>query len=96
MEIDSYTKDNVKIVETDPDRYISLPSGSIMVNRTYDNKMRENNEITLALQKRFKNKRTLHGDPGFADIVVWCLSTDYYKISQENFNSISNSDVDLS
>lgn len=70
MEIDSYAKDNVKIVKTDPDRHISLPLGSIMVNRTCGGKVRENNETTLALQKRFKNKRTIYEDPGLADIVV--------------------------
>ena len=52
-------------------------------------------EIMLALQKRFKNKRTLHGDPRFADILTWCMSTDSYKVCQKNFEGVSDSDVDL-
>lgn len=55
----------------------------------------ESNEIRLAVEKRFKGKKTLHIDPGFRELVAWCLSTDSYKLCERNIEKVSDSDIEL-
>ena len=70
MEIDSYIRDNIKIVEADPGSHVALCASDIRVDRDCRDLAINNKEIILAIRKRFKNKRTLYDDSGFVDIVI--------------------------
>lgn len=45
-------------------------------------KMRNNNEIRLTMERRFKGKRTVYEVPKFSDLTLWCVATDSYKICE--------------
>ena len=72
-----------------------LPNGLCRLDRECHAFISKNEEIMPAVQKRFKNKRTSHGDPGFAALVIWCTAMNSYKVCQANLIGVSDFDVDL-
>jgi hypothetical protein len=94
MDIESYVKDSVDISEGSPGDIQASGADTVMVYRQYYADLSANEELTSAIEKRFKGKRTCHGAPTYKDIAMWCLCTHGYSVSQQNLSSTSNVDVE--
>lgn len=94
MDVEKYAKLNVQIIETDQFSHRSIGPSDVRVNKACYAEISENKEIKLAVHKRFKGKKTVHGDPTFLELVLWCLSADSYKVCERNLDSVSNVDVE--
>jgi hypothetical protein len=95
MNIEEYTRDNVSTVEVTGESHMTVGPSVIKINKASFAEVLKNREICLAIEKRFKGKRTLYGDPGFSELVAWCLATDSYKVRQKNLERVSDTDVEL-
>jgi hypothetical protein len=95
MSIGDYLKEGVSTVEISDGFHLVTGSSTIKINGQGWRAVQENNEIRLSVEKRFKGKKTVHGTPGFAELVKWCLATDSYKVCQGNLDKVCDSDVEL-
>jgi hypothetical protein len=88
-------REGVQIVTMGNSQHVAVDSASIRVDKTCISEVEGNSEISLALDKRFKGKRTLYVEPGFKDLVTWCLCTDSYKFSEKNVEKVSDKDIEM-
>jgi hypothetical protein len=93
--IEDLAKETSNIVDVDQAAHKAVGPCDIRVDRDCIQEISGNNEIRLAIAKRFDGKRTLHGDPGFRDLVAWCLGTDSYKVCERNLERVHDKDIDL-
>jgi hypothetical protein len=68
---------------------------TVLFDPAYAAELSGNREIQMAISKRFRGKVTVYGSPAFADLLVWCLSSDGYKVGEGFFERVSDSDVEL-
>lgn len=92
--IEDLVREGCQIVEVDKATHKAVGARDIRINKVCLTEVIENTEIRLALEKRFKGKKTLHLDPGFGDLVAWCLSTDSYKLCERNIERVSDTDIE--
>jgi len=95
MDISDYVKEAVDTADVSLGDSTMYPRHVVKIYKTYIEELMSDRELTLAVSKRFKGKNTVHGSPGYSQLVVWCLSTDMYKLCSDNFVSVENSDVSL-
>jgi hypothetical protein len=93
--IEDLVKSGSNIIEVGKAAHIAVAPTNIRMDRDCYDTVMENKEISLAVEKRFKGKRTLHENPGYKQLIAWCLSTDSYKLSEKNIEKVSNADIEL-
>lgn len=74
---------------------LCLDSNMLHVDFSYCSQVLENREMSLAVEKRFKNKRTAYGVPGYKELVAWCLASDSFNVREEVLDCVSNNDIEL-
>ena len=67
----------------------------VKIDKQYHQLLQDNRELNLAVDKRFRGKRTLYCTPDYRSLVYLCLSTNAYRVSSSFFRSISDDDVTL-
>jgi hypothetical protein len=87
-------RDGLVIVEAPISEFRIQQSGVVRLDTAYTNLLMSNLELSCAVQKEFRKKRTRYTVPSFGDLVYWCLSTSGYTICEKNFTDTSNSDVE--
>lgn len=93
--IEDLVREGCQVIEVDKAAHRAVGPRDIRINRVCCSEVMDSNEIRLAVEKRFKGKKTLYVDPGFRELVAWCLSTDSYKLCEKNMDKVSDSDVEL-
>lgn len=95
MDVGEYLKDGYEVVDASMGDSVRSGHKDIKVDRHYYFSLKENREVNLALDKRFKGKRTLYSTPDFKDLVYLCLCSDGYKASSSSLHSVSDDDIAL-
>jgi len=93
--MEELVREGRQIVGVDGVAHRAVGPADIRIDKACCAEVVQSNEVRLAVEKRFKTKRTFYGEPGFGELVPWCLSTDSYKLCQRNLERVSDSDVDL-
>jgi hypothetical protein len=87
-------KEGYQAVEVDKTSHKAVSSKDIKIDTSRCIEILGNKEIQLAIDKRFKGKKTLYLSPGFKNLVVWCLATDSYKVCEKSLDKVSNVDIE--
>jgi len=95
MDIGDYLKEDYEVVDASLGDSTLSRRNDIKIDRHYQSVVQENREVSLALDKRFKGKRTFYDVPGYRDLVYLCLCSDGYKVSSSSLRNVSDDDVAL-
>lgn len=93
-DMSDFAKEDVCIKGTDIGKMSSMVPGTIEVDPQYMSSLLLNEELKAALNKRFKDKRTVYLNPDFSSLVLWCLSTNSYSVNDKNLYNVDIRDVD--
>lgn len=91
--MEALLKSDVDIVYVSQGDHIKGGPSTVVVNSSWMDRIETNSELKSAVSKRFRGKTTLYGYPAFSQLVSWVMSSDGYKLREENFTNISNDDV---
>ena len=93
--MEELVREGCQVIEIDKASHRAVAPSDIRINTACGTEIMENTEIRLAIEKRFNGKRTLYADPGFKELVAWCLCTDSYKMCEKNVQRVSDADIEL-
>lgn len=92
--IEDYLKSHVGATGSSGEtEHVSLPI-SIELDTGTHALVAEGGEIAMAVEKRFKGKRTAYGEPSYRDIIAWCIASSSYEVSSKYLESVSDKDVE--
>ena len=93
--VEDLVREGCQVIEVDKAAHRAVGPRDVRINRMCCSEVMDSNEIRLAVEKRFKGKRTLYEDPCFRELVAWCLGTDSYKLCEKNIERVSDVDIEL-
>jgi len=93
LKLEQHLRDGIPILETRDSSEHGTDRNCITVDSRAMELLVENEEVALAMRKKFKGKRTMYGEPKFSDLVLWCMSTSSYSVCERNFADVSNQDI---
>jgi len=93
LDIEAYLKEGVHLVLCSSNRrHVTFP-GAVSFDEQAYSELSRNKELALAIEKKFKGKRTSYGTPTYRDLVLWCLSTSQYNVCSANLRDVSDAEV---
>ena len=93
LDIEPYLKEGIHLALCNSNRRHASFPGAVSFDEQAYSELSDNKELALAIEKKFKGKRTSYGTPTYRDLVLWCLSTSRYSICSANLRDVSDAEV---
>jgi hypothetical protein len=92
MSLENYLRQGVTLIYASRGT-MGRVEGVILYDESSELSMRSNNELTVALAKRFKRKKARYGEIHLSSLFYWVLASSGYDVNEGNVDGISNDDV---